>query len=232
MQDNQRSELQQSEHNVSPSQRIQRLLEHLDTQWKREHEPSPDDFKRLTEFVTTLPDPYKMQGLQTVAEHIVNGMSLHLLELLATFQEKALQEEISLKERDETLSELVPEVYQLLATLARGISVKSLDELVALHNITIPLYTLSKADTAEEAQTWLFELVDTYPRRLSKAGLLVAILQEQPKSSSFVHWMTYENQHTEKVEGVNIIISTIFAPSPNSISFGFERNQPPNMLVA
>ena len=53
-----------------------------------------------------------------------------------------------------------------------GYPERNFDELVALYNITIKLYTLSSVETAEEAQEWLYDLPATYIRRLQQAGML------------------------------------------------------------
>jgi hypothetical protein len=102
-------------------------------------------------------------------------MQLHLLALMAIFQKRAEQEGISLQECQATLNDTLPEAFQTLKALSTHLSVRSLDELAALNNITIALYTLSEAETAEEAQRWLYELPTVYSQKLRQAGLLLDV---------------------------------------------------------
>lgn len=139
----------------------------------RSHEPSHENFKRIIESVLTIPETYKAIGLTTIAEHFVNGIEMHLLELIAIFEEKAEIEGISRRECQETLQSVLPEAFQTLAALKKQLCITSLDELAALNNITIRLYTLSISETATEAQQWLYELPATYLRQLHQAGLLI-----------------------------------------------------------
>src|SRR5947209_16543857 len=84
------------EHVISPSARIQNILEYLADLWKSSHIPSNEDLKRIAEFVVLLPEAYKSTALTTLAEHFVNSIGLHILDLMATYQQKAEQEGISL----------------------------------------------------------------------------------------------------------------------------------------
>ncbi len=172
MQSNDRSIQQNHPNAVSSSLRTQRILEHLEQQVSRSHEPSHENFKRIIESVLTIPETYKAIGLTTIAEHFVNGMEMHLLELIAIFEEKAEIEGISKREYQVTLQDVLPEAFQTLAALKKQLTIASLDELAALNNITIRLYTLSISETATEAQQWLYELPATYLRQLHQADLL------------------------------------------------------------
>ena len=190
MQDEQRLMQQNDEQVVSPSLRNQRVLEYLEDLWKRPHMPSQEDLKRISEFVVSLPEEYRSVGLTTIANHFVNSMGLHMLELMATFQQKAEQEGISSRECKKTFDKTLPRTFQILDTLNKQVYVQSLDSLVALSNITIPLYTLSESDTTEEAQTWLYELPKIYYRRLTQENLVAKdyaseannLIAEQPQS--------------------------------------------------
>ncbi len=219
MQNEGRSIQQNQGHAVSASLRTQNILEHLEKQLGRPHEPSHDDFKRIIESVLDTPEAYRIIGLTTIADHFVNGMELHLLALVSTFQEKAEQEGISLKERQATLEDVLPQAFQTLETLSKRISVRSLDELAALNNITIALYTLSSAETAEDAQKWLYELPTTYSRRLKQAGLLLdeqhggneTKSQSAARTSQFVNWPSYgpdKIQGVQEIGGTGIAVST------------------------
>ncbi len=231
MQNNNRSMQQNNEHAVS-SLRIQRILEHLEQQLERTHEPSHENFRRIIESVLSIPEAYRTTGLTTIAEHFVNGMELHLLALVAIFQEKAEQENITSKERQMVLDDVLPEAFQTLAALSKQVSVKSLDELAALNNITIRLYTLSSVETAEDARRWLYELPATYSRRLRQAGLLLDEQQGDKESknrpmaptSDFVNWQTSympgESQVIQEMGNTGFIVSTsaAFLPGPVSVS--------------
>jgi hypothetical protein len=238
MQNEDRSIQQNQEHAVSASLRTQHILEHLEMQLKRSHEPSHDDFKRIIESVLDIPEAYRTIGLTTIAEHFVNGMELHLLALVSTFQEKAEQEGISLKERQTTLKDVLPEVKQTLETLSKKVFVGSLDELAALNNITISLYTLSNAESAQEAQKWLYELPTTYSRRLRQAGLLLdeqnsdKDTKNQPEASTthFVNWqpsyMSSKSQVVQQIGGTGITVSTPEEPLSKPVPVSIETSDP------
>lgn len=226
---------QNQEQNVSALPRTQRILERLEQHLRRPHEPSHEDFKRIVECVLDLPEAYRSIGLITIANHFVNGMGMHLLELVSTFQELASQEEISSGEVEVTLEDVLPETFQTLAELAGQVFVKSLDDLAALNNITIRLYTLSRSSTAEEAQRWLYELPTTYARQLRQAGLLVdknshteEIQGEQPSTSHYIHWQssyTSDNGRIIQEFGSNgFIASTPIAPLPEPVSVSIETD--------
>ncbi|MFL5656152.1 MAG: hypothetical protein ACJ8CB_18475 [Ktedonobacteraceae bacterium] len=237
MRDEQRLMQEDDEQVVSPSLRTQRILEHLEKQWQRPHEPSHDDFKRIIEFVLNLPEEYRSVGLTTIAEHFVNGMGLHLLAIMATFQQKAKQEDISLEEYQETFNDTLPKAFQTLAALSKRISIESLDELAALNNITIALYTLSRVDSAEEAQKWLYELPTTYYRKLLQANLLVDVHSHEKEvtslpmasDSNFVDWgpsyQHNQSQVIQEIAGTNITVSTYTAPPPRPVPVSLEMNQ-------
>jgi len=195
MQEEQRSMQEDDEQVVSPSLRTQRIIEYLEDLWKRPHTPSHDDLKRITEFVIGLPEEYRTVGLTTIANHFVNGMGLHMLDNMAKFQQKAEQEGISPKECRKTFDNVLPETFQVLATLSRQVSVTSLDGLAILSNISIALYTLSRADSAEEAQTWLYELPEAYHNELVEKNLVVN-LQDQEGEPPFTHWMPYKSKQS------------------------------------
>lgn len=239
MQNNNLPIQQSNEHGVS-SGRTQRILEHLEKQLRRPHEPSHDDFRRIIEFIHDIPEAYKTIGLTAIAEHFVNGMELHLLTLMTRFEEKAEQEGISLKERQATLDDVLPETFQTIKALNKQLSVKSLDELVALNNITIALYTLSSVETAEEAQRWLYELPTTYSRKLRQNGLLPDEQHNKPESKSqqsasnaqFVNWQSsYMPSKSQDVQGISnsnigIVVSTPNTLSSKPVSVPIETSNP------
>ena len=122
MQSNDRSIQQNDLNAVSSSLRTQRILEHLEQQVRRPHEPSHENFKRIIESILTIPEAYRAIGLTTIAEHFVNGMEMHLLELVATFEEKAEKEGISTREYQATLRDVLPEAFQTLAALRKQLT--------------------------------------------------------------------------------------------------------------
>lgn len=225
------------EHVLSTSLRTQNILRHLERQLERPHEPSHNVFKHIIESVLDTPEAYRAIGLTAIAQHFVNGMELHLLALLSTFQEKAEQEGISLKESQATLEDILPRAFQTLETLSKHVTVTSLDELAALNNITTVLYTLSSTETAEEAQRWLYELPLTYSHRLRQAGLLLdeqssgkeTKSQAPVETTHFVNWPSYIShgrQGIQKIEGTGIAVSTSVQSLQEPVSVPIETNDP------
>ena len=172
MNDKDKSTAADCEHTVSSSLYTQHILDFLDKQLERPHEPSNSDFRGIIESVMTESEIYRTAGLTVIAEHFVSGMRLHVLDLVATFKRKAIQEGLTHGEYETTLNDVLPKIFSAIEQLRKQISIQSLDELVALYNITIKLYTLSSVETAEEAQEWLYDLPATYIRRLQQAGML------------------------------------------------------------
>ena len=52
---------------------------------------------------------------------------------------------------------------------------------------------MSRADSAEEAQTWLYELPEAYHNELVEKNLVVN-LQDQEGELPFTHWMPYKSK--------------------------------------
>lgn len=223
---------------VSASLRTQRILEHLDQQLRRLHEPSHEDFKRIIESVLTIPETYRAIGLTAIANHFVNGIEIHLLELIATFEEKAEVEGISTREYQETLEDVLPEVFQTLAALRKQLIVASLDELAALNNITIRLYTLSISETATEAQQWLYELPATYLRQLQQAGLLTGTQHHRREGQSqitvppmhFTDWrLSYPltgNLAVQEIGNTGVSVTMTSGSVPKPVPTPAETNNP------
>ena len=140
--------------------------------WNRPHTPSREELNRILEFVVHLPDPYRASALTTIAENIVSSLGLHYLDILATFREKAGQEGIDAEEQEATLVDSMTELFPLLMELGKRIVVQSLDDLATLGAITIGLYGLSHAESAEQAQRWIYSLPKVYMRQLAQEHLL------------------------------------------------------------
>ncbi len=170
MQNEQISIFGNEEHFVS--QRDQKLLNYLEDLWQRSLKPSPETLKRIVEFLVLLPEPQRTLGITKIAEYLVNSMSLHFLDIMALFQQKAEIEGIDNEERLETLRGVMSEIFPEMLGISRHVFIQSIDDLVTLGNITYSLYTLSQVDTAEDAQSWMYELPILYQRQLAQDGLL------------------------------------------------------------
>jgi hypothetical protein len=150
------------------SQRTQLLVESLKDLWNRPHTPSNEELNRILDFVVHLSNPYRAAALTTIAENLVSSIGLHYLDILATFQEKAEQEGFDAEEQEATLVDSMTELFPLLMSLSKRIVVQSLDDLATLNAITIGLYGLSHAETAEQAQRWIYSLPKVYMRQLAQ----------------------------------------------------------------
>jgi len=204
--------------------RTQRIIEHLADQWRYPQEPSPEELRHITEFVIGLQEPYRTIGLEKIAEHTISNMSLHILALMATFQQKAEQEGILPEDRKETFDHIQPGAFGILRELGKHISVQSLDDLAALTNITVSLQTLSRSDTAEAAQSWLYELPTIYYRQLTQESLMVSV-HVLEMGSADVKWMPYNaastgflvlgTWHRQEVMSPGKVISFDVSGNPN-----------------
>ncbi len=175
---------------VAISSHIQELIESLKEVWCYPHEPSFMMLERITTLVIRCQEPYRTMGLASIAQHLVNNMSLHFLDLVAAFQQNAVREGISAEEREETLNESITEFYPRMVNLGHSISVQSLEDLVTLSNITISLYGLSRADSAEKAQRWLYKLPKLYTKQLTQEHLVTNTqthIAVTVRSSSTIH---------------------------------------------
>lgn len=234
MQDDQKSMEENAEHVTSPSQRTQRIIEHLEKQWQRPYEPTHDTLKRITEFVVNLPEKYRTAGLTAIADHIANNLILHFLDTMAIFRQKAEQEGIDLEEREEYLSYILTEFFPKIIGINRIVSIHSLDDLAVMSNITLSLQTLSHIDTAEEAQSWMYELPKMYPSELLQENLVVN-RQEQEREqgtsttilcSNLTNWPSYKQGYVISeigaVQATELIKTT---PLPKPILFSFKRTR-------
>lgn len=173
MQDRQVSMQNNDEHAIS--QRAQYLIEYLGGLWQYPHELSHEKLKRIIEFVTHFPEPYQAMGIAKIAEYLVSNMGLHFLDIMTTFQEKAEQEGIDREEREGTFNDIMPALFPLMMGLSRNVSVQSLDDLVTLSNITFGLYRLSRPESAERAQRWMYKLPKLYYRQLAQEHLVTSV---------------------------------------------------------
>lgn len=191
----------------SPSLRTQQLINHLDALWKRPYQPSPEMLKRVIEFLAQLPEPYQALGITKIAEYLVNNMSLHFLDIVATFQQKAEGEGIDWEERVHTLRGIMPELFPEMMGISKQVFIRTLDDLITLSNITFSLYTLSQVNTAEDAQGWMYELPILYRRQL---------VQERLITNLQVQWTVTRSITTVSFSGTTSWKSSL--PSPVEVS--------------
>jgi len=180
------------------TQRNQRIIEHFQEAWQSLHITSSAEIAHISEFVMGLQEPYKSAAMKVVAEHVVSTMNLHLLALMATFQNNAQQEDILLEDCQETFAQILPEAFRVISDINRYICVQSFDNLIALSNITGSLQTLSNTTSAEEAQSWLYELPGMYYRQLK---------HEQFIAKDFIDW-TQKEKHVTFEQSIPVQLST------------------------
>jgi hypothetical protein len=152
--------------------RTQELINHLETLWEDPPQQSPETFKRIIKFLSQLPDPYQALGMTKIAEYFASSMGLHFIDLLAKFQETAELEGMDKEEIVATLDGAITKFFLEIMEMSKRIVTRSLDDLVTASNITFGLYTLSQSDTAEDTQSWIYELPTLYLRYLSQERLM------------------------------------------------------------
>lgn len=187
----------------SLSLRTQQLITHLDELWKRPYQPSSEMLKRVIEFLAQLPEPYQALGITKIAEYLVSNMSLHFLDLVATFQQKAEGEGIDREERIQTLRGIMPELFPEMMGISKQVFIRTLDDLITLSNITFSLYTLSQVETAEDAQGWMYELPVLYRRQL---------VQEHLITNLQVQWTVTKSATTMRFSGTTSWKSSLPRP--------------------
>ena len=171
MQDKEISMQNNDQYAVSPN--TQRLIEQLE-ELRLPQELSPEKLKHIIDFIAHFPEPYRAMGITKIAEYLVSNMGLHFLDIMATFQEKAQQEDIDQEECEGTFHDITEELFPIMMGLTTNVSVQSLEDLLTLSNITIGLYRLSRVDTAERAQRWLYKLPKLYSSQLAQEHLLAS----------------------------------------------------------
>ncbi len=138
-----------------------------------------------------------------MAEYLVSTMSLHFLDIVATFQQKAEGEGIDREERAQTLRGIMPELFPEMMGISKQVFIRTLDDLITLSNITFSLYTLSQVETAEDAQGWMYELPVLYRRQL---------MQEHLITNLQVQWTVTKSATTMRFSGTTSWKSSL--PSP------------------
>jgi len=148
------------------------IIGQLEALWRSSQDISSDTLKSITEMLLQFPDTYKTIGLQKIAEHSISAINLHILSLMALLQREASAEGIDSQELAETLEQVQPVLFQIIDRLSKDLSLSSLDDLAVLSNIVISLQTLSRTHSAQEAQSWLYELPTMCYQQLSQEHLL------------------------------------------------------------
>src|SRR5207244_11034212 len=119
---------------------------------------------------------------------------------------------------------------------SKHLSVHSLDDIAALINITASLQHLSSSDSAEQAQSWLYELPGIYRRRLTQANLIISEAQQKSQTSSvkteqpphFVSWVAYgtnKGSDTSVTSSTRMTIPTEKAPEATQAPVSLEPNK-------
>lgn len=163
------------------SARTRRLLEHLEELLQCPHELTFETLKRI---IVNLPEEDRAIGIEALAEHLVSIIKLHFLDIVAMFHQKAEEEGISAAERDEIAHDVRQELFQALQKLSEQLSVKSVNDLATLSNITFGLYTVSHVDNSEQAERWIYKLPRIYRERLEHEHLVVEPPQVTVKISA------------------------------------------------
>ncbi len=159
----------------TPSQDELVIIERLSHQWQTSYELSPEQLRSILEFTAGLPDHDKRAALTAIGEHMTSHLVLHFLDLLATFQQKAEQEDIAPAEREACIQDVLNESFAKIIDINHELAILSFEDLSALSAITFNLQTLSHAHTAEDAQTWMYELPTMYRDELSTENLLSTV---------------------------------------------------------
>ena len=163
----------QSDQKPEISQRTQNMLSSLKDVWKRLQELPHENVKSILEMSDGFSEPYHAMILHSIAAKLVSSMTVHYLDILATFRQKAEQEGIDAEEQTATVADSMVDLFPILAGLDTRLAVRTLDELATLAAITVGLYGLSNAETAEQAQHWLYALPREYAGQLAQEHLIV-----------------------------------------------------------
>lgn len=162
-------------------QNTQRLIESFGEMSQYSFQLPAEQLRHLLGFIVHFPKAYQVMALTKIAEHLVDNMGLHFLDIMTTFQQRAEQEGIRREEREATFQDIMPELFPSMMRLSRDLSIHSLDDLVRLSNITFSLYGLSQVETAEDAEQWIYTLPKVYLSQLEQDHLIA-----QPKGQTTI----------------------------------------------
>lgn len=154
------------------SQHTHFLLDSLQDMGRRFQELSPEEVRRILDMAIRFPESYRAAVMNGLAEKQVSTMAVHYLDILATFCQKAEQEGIDAEEQAATLADSMTDLFPMLTGLNNRLAVRTLDDLVTVAAITVGLYGLSHAESAEQAQHWIYMLPQEYVRQLTQEHLL------------------------------------------------------------
>jgi hypothetical protein len=157
------------------SQQTRNLLDSLKNVWAKLQQLTPENAQGILEMAALFPEHYRAPMHRLVAEKLVSSKAVHYLDILATFSQKADVEGFDAEEQAATRSESVAELLPVLANLSSRLAVQSLDDVATLAAITVGLYGLSHAETAEQAQHWLYALPQQYMGQLAQEHLLATL---------------------------------------------------------
>ena len=169
MQNKQAEFYDDGENSASQPESIPTLVGYL---WQRFYKPSSETLTDVAALVLELPEPYKMMGLKILADSFTTLISLHYLDVIATFKNNAEQEGIDKQEQKETIDEVVSEWLQKMVELSSNTLIQSPEDLIKLIKITVGTYGLSRPGSAEHAQEISYSLPSMYCEPLERAGLL------------------------------------------------------------
>jgi hypothetical protein len=167
------------------SLRTERLVAQIEHHLLHADEPS---FERLTQKMMALPQLYRKQVVEIIAERMINIMQLHyLLDIVATFSQNATKEGIDEKEVVDTLTDKdVLADTQKLLSLNKHLAVHSIDDLFRIKQITQGLRSLSNVTTAYDAQRWIHQLTNIYTDKLKYEHLVDNLTDADNKSANNV----------------------------------------------
>lgn len=169
------------------SQRTQNLLDSVKDLWKQLEELSHKDVQSILDMAARLPEPYRAVVMNGIAEKLGSSMVVHYLDILATFRHMTGQEKIDTVEQAATITDSMADLLPIITGLTRRLAVQTLDDLATLAAITVGLFGLSHAESAEQAQYWLYALPQEYARQLAQEHL---IAPPSPQFTVTIHMAT------------------------------------------
>lgn len=163
-----------SQNDAALSARTQRLIKHLNEVLQEAPAFSEPPHKHVQVLLLSLPEPYHTMAIQAIAERIVSEMKLQMLEIVSIFSRHAEQEGINEDERNEALQDVEADTLQLMQS-SKQLTIHNIEDLLTLSNITTGLRSLSQAQNAGQAQSWMYKLPAMYLRKLQQEQLITAV---------------------------------------------------------
>lgn len=125
---------------------------------------SPEAIEQL---ILALPMQYREMAIQAAAEQFVIAMRLQTLQLVALFYQQAEREGISAEDRDETLQDVEADIHSL-GDLIHKLVVNTPEALARIGEITVGVRGLSQCSSAENVQSWLYDVSSVYQDTLEQ----------------------------------------------------------------